>query len=337
MKVLITGISGMAGSHLAEHLLEKGGYDVHGTIRWRSNREHIRHIENRLQLHECELRDPYAVLRVLKNVRPDYIYHLASQSRVATSWISPQETLINNITAQLNLLEAVRHLDLTQVRIHVAGSSEAYGMVESDEIPVKETNPLRPLSPYGVSKMTQDALAYQYVKSYGLYIVRTRAFNHTGPRRGDVFVTANFARQIVEIEMGRRKPVIYVGNLAAKRDFTDIRDVVRAYVLALETCQSGEVFNIGMGKAYAIKEVLDILLTMSAIDIKVEQDPKRMRPSDMPLMVCDNSRFCRKTGWWPEISFEQSLSDLLDYWRVRLRRCHKTGRPDCLPQKVVTG
>jgi GDP-4-dehydro-6-deoxy-D-mannose reductase len=335
MKVLITGITGMAGSHLAEYLLKKGGYDVHGTIRWRSNREHIRHIEKQLSLHECELRDPYAVLPVLKTVRPDYIYHLASQSRVATSWISPQETLINNITGQLNLLEAVRHLDLTETRIHVAGSSEAYGMVEPNEIPVKETNSLKPLSPYGVSKMTQDALAYQYAKSYELKIIRTRAFNHTGPRRGDVFVTSDFARQIVEIEMGRRKPIIHVGNLAARRDFTDIRDVVRAYVLALETCEPGDVFNIGSGKAYAIQEVLDILLAMCALNIEVKKDPKRMRPSDMPLMVCDNTLFCQQTGWQPEISFEQSLSDLLDYWRIRLRRCYQTGRPECMPQKVT--
>ena len=318
MKVLITGITGMAGSHLAEYLVGRGNYEVHGTIRWRSNREHIVDFEKQLYLHECELRDPYAVMRVLKKVRPQRIYHLASQSRVASSWLSPRETLINNITAQLNLFEALRHLELYDTRIHIAGSSEAYGQVFEDELPVKETNPLRPLSPYAVSKVTQDALAFQYFKSYGLHIVRTRAFNHTGPRRGDVFVTSSFARQIVEIEMGLKEPVIYVGNLEAKRDFTDIRDVVAAYVLALEKCEAGGVYNIGSGKAYSIKQVLDILLGMSQFEIQVAQDPARVRPSDVPVMLCDSTRFSSKTGWRPQIAFSKTLFDLLAYWRAKL-------------------
>jgi len=318
MRVLITGITGMAGSHLAEYLLNQSDCEVHGTLRWRSNRENISAFEKGLHLHECELRDPHAVTQVLKRIRPQRIYHLAAQSYVAVSWNSPHDTLVNNITAQLNIFEAIRQLDLPDTRIHVAGTSEEYGMVYENELPVKETNPLRPLSPYAVSKVTQDVLAYQYWQSYGLHVVRTRAFNHTGPRRGDVFATSNFARQIAEIEMKEKEPVIRVGNLEARRDFTDIRDVVRAYVLALEQCEPGSVYNIGSGKAYSIKQVLNMLLGMSNLIIRVEKDPSRMRPSDVPVLICDSSKFTKKTGWRPRIPFEQSLFDLLQYWRKKL-------------------
>ncbi len=320
MKVLITGITGMAGSHLAEYLLGQGNCEVHGTFRWRSNKDNISGFEKDLYLHECELREPHAVIRLLQEIRPQRIYHLASQSNVAASWNSPRETLVNNITAQLNIFEAVRYLELLDTRIHIAGSSEEYGMVYEHELPVKETNELRPLSPYGVSKVAQDTLAYQYYKSYGLHVVRTRAFNHTGPRRGDVFVTSSFARQIVEIETGTREPVIRVGNLEAKRDFTDIRDVVKAYVIALERCEPGSVYNIGSGTACSIKQVMDLLLGMSKLIIEVKEDPARIRPSDVQVLICDSSRFIEKTGWKPQIPFKKTLSDLLEYWREKIGR-----------------
>ncbi len=335
MKVLITGITGMAGSHLAEYLLGQSNYEVHGTIRWRSIRENIAPFEKDLFLHECELRDPYGVARLLREIRPDRIYHLASQSNVAASWNCPRETLVNNITAQLNIFEAVRQLDLLETRIHVAGSSEEYGLVYEHELPVKETNQLRPLSPYGVSKVTQDALAYQYYKSYGLHVVRTRAFNHTGPRRGDVFVTSSFARQIVEIEMENRDPVIRVGNLEAKRDFSDIRDVVKAYAIALEHCKPGSVYNIGSGIAYSVKQVLDFLLSMSRLIIEVKEDPARIRPADVPVMVSDSSRFMKETGWRSEISFKQSLFDLLQYWRARLGKQSEDSGLEQLQESVL--
>jgi GDP-4-dehydro-6-deoxy-D-mannose reductase len=318
MKVLITGITGLAGSHLAEYLLDQGECEIHGTIRWRSSRKNIAAFEKKLHLHECELKDPHAVARMLKEVRPQRIFHLASQSSVAASWNSPGDTLANNITAQLNVFEAIRLLGLMDTRIHIAGSSEEYGLVYEHELPVKETNPLRPLSTYAVSKVSQDTLAYQYYRSYGLHVVRTRAFNHTGPRREDVFVASSFARQIVEIEMGRKEPVIRVGNIEAKRDFTDIRDVVKAYVIALERCEPGSVYNIGSGTAYSVKQVLDLLLSMSKLIIQVREDPERMRPSDVPVMICDNTRFTEKTGWRAHIPFEQTLFDLLEYWRERL-------------------
>ncbi len=320
MRVLITGITGMAGSHLAEYLLAREDCQVHGTLRWRSNRRHIAGIESQTTLHDCELRDPHAVMRVLDTVRPAQIYHLASQSSVAASWNSPRDTLVNNITAELNLFESVRHLNLNATRILIAGSSEAYGLVYPDELPVSEDNPLRPLSPYGVSKVAQDTLAFQYYQSYNLHLVRTRAFNHFGPRQEPAFVTAGFAKQIVEIENRRREPVIHVGNLEARRDFTDIRDVVRAYVLALEQGDAGAVYNIGADEAHSIHQVLELLLDMSNIVIEVKPDPRRVRPSDVPVMLCDSRRFRQCTGWQPSIPFEQTLADLLHYWRGRLRQ-----------------
>ncbi len=324
MNILITGVTGMTGSHLADYLIQQGDRDVHGAIRWRSNRRHIAHLEKSLQLHECELKDPHAVIRLLKEIRPERIYHLASQSNVAASWDSPRDTLVNNITAELNLFEAVKLMDVPDVRILVPGSSEEYGLVHEHELPVKETNPLRPLSPYAVSKVTQDTLAYQYFKSFGIQIVRTRSFNHIGPRQADVFAASNFAKQIVAIELGMQEPVIHVGNLDARRDFTDIRDIVKAYALALVHCEPGDVYNIGRDRAYSIKQVLEIMLDMSRPVIKVQEDPARMRPSDVPVMLCDSTKFRMQTGWQPEISLEKTLTDLLDYWRKRMTDADKS-------------
>lgn len=318
MRVLITGITGMAGSHLADYLLEKGGIEVHGIKRWRSRIENIEHIMNRITLHECELTDATSVKKMLKKVMPERIYHLAAQSFVPTSWNSPADTLMNNIVGQLNILEAIRDLGIKDTRMHIAGSSEEYGLVYENEAPVKETNPLRPLSPYAVSKIGQDFLAYQYYMSYGIFTLRTRAFNHTGPRRGDVFVTSNFAKQIASIEKGLQKPVISVGNIEARRDFTDTRDIVKAYYLSLEKGDAGEVYNIGSDRAYGINEVLNVLLSFSKIDVTVKEDPERMRPSDVPLLLCDSTKFREKTGWKPEIRFEKTMEDLLNYWRERV-------------------
>jgi GDP-4-dehydro-6-deoxy-D-mannose reductase len=318
MKALITGISGMAGSHLAEYLLNRGDVEVSGTIKWRSNMENIVHLTDRIKLYECDIRDAYAVKTVVSDNRPDYIFHLAAQSYVQFSWRAPSETLGTNILGELNLFETVRELKL-DCRIHIAGSSEEYGMVYPDEVPIKECNPLRPLSPYGVSKVAQDLLGYQYFKSYGQKIVRTRAFNHTGPRRGEVFVSSNFARQIVEIEKGRRKPVIQVGNLDAVRDFLDVRDVARAYYLALEKGTPGEVYNIASGKGLKIRELLDKLLANAKVKIKVEIDPARLRPSDVELLIGSAEKFHEATGWKPEIPFDQTLEDLVNYWRARIK------------------
>ncbi|MFO7866463.1 MAG: GDP-mannose 4,6-dehydratase [Candidatus Aminicenantes bacterium] len=318
MKVLITGITGFAGSHLADFILaEHPDVQVYGMIRWRSRRENISHLQDKVELVEADLKDAVSMKKCLDQVRPDRIFHLAAQSFVPTSWTCPSETFSINSIGQINLFEAALSLRLKPL-IQIAGSSEEYGLVHEDEVPMKETNPLRPLSPYAVSKVAQDLLAYQYHQSYGLPVVRTRGFNHTGPRRGEVFICSNFAHQIAEIESGRRKPVIHVGNLEAQRDFTDVRDMVRAYWLSLEKGKPGDVYNIGSGTAYKIKDILDMLLSMTDSRVEVKVDPSRLRPSDVPILLADSSKFRRVTGWEPRFRFSQSLEDLLNYWRERV-------------------
>ena len=254
---------------------------------------------------------------LLEITEPTHVVHLAAQSFVAASWKAPAETLTTNIISQVNLLEAMRGLRISP-RFLAVGSSEEYGLVHPDELPIKETNPLRPLSPYAVSKVTQDMMGYQYFKSYGLPIVRTRAFNHEGPRRGDVFVTSNFARQIVEIEAGIREPVIFVGDLKPKRDYSDVRDIVRGYWALLERGEPGEVYNLCSGKSWPIQHVLDFLLGQSRVKgIAVKIDPARLRPSDVMELEGDPGKIQRALGWKVEIPFEQTLTELLDYWRHR--------------------
>lgn len=290
MRILITGVTGFAGSYLAELALEKEGVEVYGTRRWRSRTENVEHLGGRLRMLECDLRDAGSVHTLIDELRPHRIFHLAAQSYVPTSWHAPAETITTNVLGQLNVFEAMRKTGC-DARIHIAGSSEEYGLVHRDETPITEDNALRPLSPYAVSKVAQDRLAYQYHQSYGTYTVVTRGFNHTGPRRGEVFVVSNFAKQIAEIEAGRHAPVIRVGNLEAERDFLDVRDVVRAYWLSLESCMPGEVYNIASGKAWRIRDVLDLLLSLSKLDIRIEEDPERLRPSDVELLLGDASKF----------------------------------------------
>lgn len=317
MKVLITGIAGFLGSHLAEYLLTKDDIEIYGVTKPGSNAENVRQIKDKLIVYECDIRDADAVENVLKEVGPEKIFHLAAESYVFSSWQRPDRTLTTNILGQLNILESIRKLKINPLLL-IAGSSEEYGLVSQDELPVKETNLLRPLSPYAVSKVGQDLLGYQYHRSYGLNIIRTRAFNQTGPRRKEVFVCSNFAKQIAMIERKKQPPIIYVGNLKARRDFSDVRDIARAYWLALEKCRPGEVYNICSGKAREIKEILDILLSFSRCKIQVKQDPQKLRVSDIPVMQGDSSRFRETTGWQPEIPFEKTLEDLLNYWREML-------------------
>jgi GDP-4-dehydro-6-deoxy-D-mannose reductase len=290
--------------------------DVYGIIRWRSRTENIEHLIDKVTLLECDLRDAASTRDVIERVRPDYIFHLAAQSFVPTSWHAPTESLVTNVVGQLNIFEAVRKTDIN-CRIQIACSSEEYGMVAEDELPIREDAPLRPLSPYGVSKVGQDLLGYQYFMSYKMDIVRTRAFNHTGPRRAPVFVVSDFAKQIAAVEKGLRDPVMYVGNLEAKRDFSDVRDVVRAYYLSLEKGKSGEVYNICSERTWRIGDMLDKLLSLSDVKIEIKQDPTRLRPSDVPRLLGDCGRFRKDTGWEPTIPFDATLKDMLDYWRER--------------------
>jgi GDP-4-dehydro-6-deoxy-D-mannose reductase len=319
MKVLITGVTGFAGSHLADLLLaEHPEMEVAGMYRWRSPMENLEGAAGRVTLYETDLRDYISVQRTLEACRPDWIFHLAAQSFVPASWTGPAETLTTNLLGQTYLFEAVRAVHLDPV-IQIACSSEEYGLVLPHEVPIKETNPLRPRSPYAVSKVAQDYQGYQYFQSYGLRIVRTRAFNHTGPRRGEVFAMSSFAKQIATIELGRASPVLRVGNLEAVRDFTDVRDIVRAYVLAAERGEPGEVYNLASGRGHTIRSLLDTLLGLSDVEVEVTVDPQRLRPSDVEILIGDSTKFRERTGWVPTIPIETTLQDLLDYWRRRLR------------------
>jgi len=318
MKALITGITGFAGSHLAEYLLEHHpDVEVAGSHRWRSPLDNVRGVVDEIELVECDLRDYTSVHHLIERVRPDAIFHLAAQSFVPTSWNAPGETLNTNIIGQTHIFEAVRAVGVDPV-IQIACSSEEYGLVKPEETPITEDNPLRPLSPYAVSKMGQDFLGYQYFQSYGIKAVRTRGFNHTGPRRGQVFVTSNFAKQLAEIKLGLRQPVIRVGNLDAIRDFTDVRDMVRAYYLAVTKARPGEAYNIATGTGITIRELLDRLIALAEVEVEIETDPERLRPSDVEILIGDSSKFRADTGWEPQIPFDKTLKDTFDYWIERL-------------------
>lgn len=316
-KVLITGITGFAGSHLAEYLIARGDIEVSGIMRWRSKTENIDSFRHKLKLAEADMRDAHSLEETVRAVAPDYIFHLAAQSFVPASWKAPADTFETNAVGTIHLLEAAKKVKPDAV-LHIAGSSEEYGLVNTNELPIRETNPLRPLSPYGVSKVAEDLLGWQYFKSCGLKVIRTRAFNHTGPRRGEVFATSNFAKQVAEIEKGLKPAVIYVGNLEARRDFTDVRDVVKGYWLAATKCDYGEVYNICSQQARKIRDVLELLLSMSEVKVEVKLDPSRMRPSDVDVLEGNCSKFTAKTGWKAEIPFEKTMEDLLNYWRERV-------------------
>ncbi len=317
-RVFITGFTGFVGSHLADHLLAEGGYTIYGLHRWRSRLENVSHILNRVTLVEGDVTDSRAMVELVADIKPDLIFHLAAQSFVPASWKGPDATLTTNVRGQINLFEAVLAAG-RPCRIQVAGSSEEYGLVRPGEVPITEENALRPLSPYAVSKVTQDLLAFQYCQSYPrLDVVRTRGFNHTGPRRGDVFVCSNFAKQIVEIEKGLRPPLLQVGNLEATRDFSDVRDIVRGYLLALQKGRRAEVYNLCTGVDRRIGDILDELIQLAGVDVEIQQDPARLRPSDVPTLRGSAAKFRADTGWEPQIPFRQTLGDLLDYWRERL-------------------
>ena len=320
MRILITGITGTVGAFLARELLSHDPTtEIHGTYRWRSRMEKVEPLRKEIRLLECDVRDGSSVRRLITEVRPHHIYHLAAQSNVQTSRHAPADTLSTNINGLVNVLEAVREI-CPQARILVPGSSEEYGLQSPGEQPIREENDLRPLSPYAVSKVSQDMVGLQYAASYKLHIVRTRAFNHTGPGREDVFVESSFARQIAEIEAGLREPVIHVGNLDVVRDYSDARDIVRAYRLALEMGAAGEVYNICSGTGLLVGEILRMLLAISGIQATIAPDPQRIRHREPPALVGDCTRFRTLTGWTPQIPFRQTLQEILDFWRAAVAR-----------------
>jgi GDP-mannose 4,6-dehydratase len=320
MKVLITGITGFVGSHLADYILDRNeGHEVFGLCRWRSPRENLAASYNRISLLEADLMDLGALIRHLDAVRPDVIFHLAAQSYVLSSFNAPIHTLWCNVIGTGNLLEAVRITKLDPV-IHICSSSEVYGQVRPEDVPIREDCPFKPASPYAVSKVGEDMIAFQYWVSHGIRTIRTRMFTHTGPRRGDVFAMSFFAKQIAAAELGMREKVIHVGNLQSVRTFCDVRDAVRAYWLLVQQCKPGEVYNIGGNRTMTIGEALNILLSFSRTSFDVVVDQKLLRPSDVTLQIPCTDKFRAVTGWQPEIPFEKTLEDMLLYWRDELSR-----------------
>lgn len=289
-----------------------------GICRCAEDEVNICDLRQRLTLYTLDLTRASEVCDVVADARPDLIFHLAAQAAVPLSWEDPESTIINNIVGQLNVLKAVLTCGIG-ARILVVGSNEEYGRPLPEELPIKETNPLRPCNPYAVSKVAQDMMGYQYFASHSVQCVRVRPFNHIGPRQSDAFVTAAFARQVAEAEAGLRPSVLKCGNLTAQRDFTDVRDMVRGYYLALTKGEPGEVYNLGSGRSVPIQAVLDFFLSRSKVAIRVEQDSSCFRPIDVAESVCDFSKIRERTGWEPRIPLEQSLADVLEYWREKIR------------------
>ena len=306
MRVLITGAGGFVGGHMSVFLREKG-VRVYGTAHRQAAGGNIR----------CDLTDPKAVRALLKKIRPDRIIHLASQSSATLSWKEPRETMSANIFCALNLLESARLAGVSP-SVLIAGSAEEYGWVRPDEIPVKETAPLRPISPYAVSKIAQDFLSYAYYRARGLGVIRARAFWHTGPGQRADFALSSFARQTALIEAGRQKPVLKTGNLDVVRDFTDVRDVAKAYWLLLEKGIPGEVYNVASGKGVSLKEIVRFYQKHARVKFRVRRDEKRVRRLEPPVVIGDASKLRKATGWRPEIPRETTWMDLLNFWRNQI-------------------
>jgi GDP-4-dehydro-6-deoxy-D-mannose reductase len=320
VNVLITGITGFAGSYLAKQLVESSSARVVGLKRWNSPLDNIQPILGSIELIDGDLRDSHSIYRAVAEAAPDVVYHLAAQSYVPISFHTPAETINTNAAGTVALLEAIRRAGLDPV-IDICTSSEVYGDVPEEELPITESTVFRPQSPYAVSKVAQDMLGYQYHVSYGMRIIRTRSFTNTGPRSKEFVVLPAFAKQIAEIELGIRPDnLLRVGNLDSVRTFCDIRDMVRAYQLVIDKCVPGEVYNIVGAHVCTVGEMLSSLLALSDAEPEIYVDPRLLRPSDVTRQIADGSKFNNVTGWNPEIPFAQTLQDTLDYWRQEVRR-----------------
>ncbi|MBI3813856.1 MAG: GDP-mannose 4,6-dehydratase [Nitrospinae bacterium] len=310
MRVLITGITGFVGSHLSEFLIKKG-FEVFGTTYSGKALP-----SERIKIFNCDIRDAAGIKNIVSDIKPHRIYNLSGISFPPDSFKNPRMTFDINFYGTMNLIEAVRGTGLDS-NILFVGSSDEYGVVADRYIPISEECLLNPLSPYAASKAAADLLSYSCFKTYGMNIVRVRPFNHTGPGQRYDFVCSDFARQIAEIESGIRKPVIYTGNLDVERDFSDVRDIVSAYYLALEKGVSGDVYNICSERAYSIRWILHTLLGFTKLSVEIKEDPSKMRAADIKILKGDCSKFKMISGWKPAIPFEKTLRDLLDYWREK--------------------
>ncbi|MDO8527717.1 MAG: GDP-mannose 4,6-dehydratase [Deltaproteobacteria bacterium] len=325
-KILITGITGFVGSHMADFLLEKKEVHVYGLKRWNLSRlRNIRHLldNGRVTLLDCDITDPIGTRDVIEKIRPDKIFHFAAESFVSPSWLHPSHYMDVNYKGTVNLLDALRQAKINP-RFHIAGSGEEYGEIHESELPITEKTVLRPVNPYAVSKVAQDLIGYVYHKSYGMNVIRTRSFNHEGPRRDRVFGIPSYAWQIARIEAGKQPPVVYTGHLDDKRNFTHVRDLVEAYWLAMELCEPGEPYVIGSENPeniHTFGEVLNQLIAMSTVkNIDIQTNPEFVRPTAVPRLIGDKTKFYNLTGWEPKIGFKKILEDTLEYWRDFVRK-----------------
>lgn len=316
-KILITGVSGFAGNYLAHELVKSEDNEIFGTYLSEKSKTSLSDISFKINLVNLDLMDFKSVTNIIEKIRPDQIYHLAALTSPTQSFKEPSLVMVNNISSQLNLLEAVKNAQL-KTRIMIVSSAEVYGKVDPKDLPIDEDTPLKPANPYAVSKLTQDFMGLQYHIAYGLDILRVRPFNHIGSGQTEHFATSAFAKKIAEIEKGINKPILTVGNLDAKRDFTNVKDMIRAYILLMKKGESGSVYNIGSGKSYKMSDILNMLLSFSNSKIKIEVDPNLLRPSDNPELICDNRKFVSLTGWKPEIDIETTLKEILEYWRGKV-------------------
>lgn len=317
---LITGITGSGGSYLADYIVEHHPeVAVHGITRWQStgSQKNVDQSRERITLHECDLNDLSATFAVMQLVKPDVIFHLASHANVKTSFITPLAVLENNIRGTAHLLEAIRMANIDPV-IQICSTSEVYGQVDPDNVPIKETCPFNPSSPYAVSKTTQDLLGFTYFRSYGMKIIRTRMFAYLNPRRDDLFATA-FAKQVAFIEAGKKKELLH-GNLDSVRTLIDVRDAMESYWIAAEYCRPGEAYNIGGNTVVSVGEFLAVLKKLASCPIPSRLDPSLLRPSDVTLQIPDVTKFTAQTGWTPKYSFEESMKYLLDHCRREVTR-----------------
>lgn len=312
MKAMIIGGAGFVGAYLTRHL--------HDDLKWEVvvTKMPQEQIEANAKVVDLNILESDKVVSLLQEEQPDYIFHLAAQSSVAVSWKNPGLTVDVNIKGAVNVLEAVRVME-KPARVLLIGSGEEYGHILPEESPIKETNHVRPGNIYAATKACQNMLGAIYAEAYQMDVMMVRAFNHIGPNQAPIFVVADFCKQVAEMEAGMREPVMQVGNLSAKRDFTDVRDVVRAYGLLVQYGKAGETYNVGSGQAIAIEQILQMIVSKSALDIQIEIDPEKLRPVDVPIIEADTQKLVQMTGWKQEISLEQTIQETLDYWRKEVK------------------